>query len=424
MELSSSKKDKKIIKLNFLIVLGIFSFIINDVSRNILKFNFLIQVNIPFLIISIIFILRSIINRKYDFRIFILVNVLALLMLIHVMSVNTPIDKILYAILIFSTFVLPLYLLCIKYTFQEILDSLSKFLNVYNVFCIILLFIGLLDYLTNSSIQLFLAKNIFSRTQTGLQIRDYILTEYQGGIYRYYSLVGYPLTNAKFFLIFFCLNIIYSKYRNPKINQGVVVFITLLGLVISGSKTALILGLLLILFLNKVKRNKWLYYFLFAVIIVFILNTPIFQANLGQRYIQGMESGDITSGRNVLLEAWLNTPNVEMPKFLIGKGANYSREIASSLNTGIYNFEYPILMLSYDYGILTTVLIYWLILIYPIYTFLKSRQFTLLFSFLTIVLMVNSNNGIATIATDYMAQFCLITFIYLNLGINRVQEAF
>ena len=402
------------IRLNYTIIFLLSLFFFNETVRSIFDEK-LGWVNLPFLIFGFLFVVRSLLLKGNVRPILLFVVItFSFIVLTNTFFLNKNIGYILMTV---SNFLLPLFLLTIKINEEDVLVSLRKFLKFFNIFIIILLGLGIFDYLSHSYIQLLLAKTLFSQNHLG----ELILLEHNWGIYRYYSIFGHPLTNAKYFLMFFIMNSIYAKYDKLMINGYLLSVLTTLGLLLSGSKTALVLGMLLIIFLNPIKRNKWFYIMAIILVGISLLNTSLFQDNLKQRFIQAVELGDITTGRNELLKRLIES-DVERPTLFLGGGSGYSREVALSLNGNIYNFEYPFIMLAYDYGILGMLIIYFCIFIYPIFSFIKNKKYYTLILFLALAIMINTNNGIAELSSDALSSFCFVTLILMNLGSEPLKK--
>lgn len=305
---------------------------------------------------------------------------------------------------------IPLVLLSLRLDRADVLPAFKVFLYLYNGLIFVLLAVGAVDFATGGGVQLFLANTVFS----GQEISSLIYIERLSGVYRYYSFLGHPLSNAKYFLLFFIFNYLYARQDRFLIHQYVVTVVLLLGLLLCASKTGLLIGLFLVVICSNIKKHKVLYYGVIAVVGFFLFQSTLFQENLMQRYVSGIEGGDITTGRNDLIELLVNSGG-EMPRPLFGGGAGYSREVAKGLGGNIFNFEYPIIMLAYDYGITGTFILYFLLFIYPMLLFLKHRDYYCAALFLAISLMVNSNNGLANLGSDGLAQHAFVALFMIHM---------
>ncbi|WP_154991605.1 hypothetical protein [Priestia megaterium] len=406
-ELSTKNVAKigKTIKINLSMLIVFFLFFCNETVRSFMLPP-ITYMNIPFLICATFLILKFWDINGIKVRELLLLFFLSLISFISFYYSNQSISTY---IMLIANLLLPLYLFSIKINGNQALSILKGFTRIFNILIIVLIMTAILDYISNSAIQLLMAKTIFSSSEMGKLIN----LEHSWGIYRFYSFLGHPLQNARYFLIFFIVNNIYAKYDKFLMKSYLISLITMLGLILCGSKTSIIIGLVLIVFFSNIKRYKFLYTILIVLAIVVLINTPLFQENLKLRFLDSMHSGDLTTGRSGLVDL-LKTSGIQ-PNWLLGGGPDYSREVALSLNGKINNFEYPFIMLPFDYGIVGTAIIYILIFLKPLLKFLQNKQFYIFVCFLAITLNVNTNNGIANLGADYFAQLCFIIFIMINL---------
>lgn len=401
----NSKYSIRDFEANSIFFIAVILFLFNDIVRNIVVHNKINQINIPYLLIGIVVVAYCFFRKKVDCKLFYLVSLFSTIVITQIIFTTKSYLEI---VLTISTLILPLYFCCLRISKDKIISIMGKFLTVFNLLCIVLTIVGCWDYITDGSIQSILVNKVYD-TEFG----ELILIEKSWGIYRYYSFIGHPLTNAYYFLTFFSLNNIYSRYDKAKLNKYILIIITLVGLILSGSKTALILGVFLIIFCSNIKKNKWIYYIILCLCLFIVFHSEIFKENLMKRFIDGINSGNITSGRNNLIQLLLNT-RLEFPKVILGGGAGYSRIVARNLMGNIYNFEYPILMLAYDYSIIGCSIIYVIILIYPMIRIVKKKQWFLLINFISITIMLNSNNGLANFS-DVRGQLGFIILILNNI---------
>ena len=112
-----------------------------------------------------------------------------------------------------------------------------------------------------------------------------------------------------------------------------------------------------------------------------------------------------------LLEGYVKTPGL-----LVGGGKDYSRDISGQITTTISNFEYPLLMFVYDYGIISTILIYFLVFLYPLKILLKNKHFYMAINLASLFIYMNGYNGITTFS-DTLASITLTVLIITNLSI-------
>ncbi|MGG3445507.1 hypothetical protein CN327_08350 [Bacillus cereus] len=395
--------------LNYSAIFCIALFVLNETTRKMID-PAISAVNILFFVFGGIYVFKSVLNKRMSPTIFFIVVMFSLLVILNLTLVWSYPTR--YTLFTFCNLLIPLLLVGIKIKYEQALEALKVFLRIFNFFIILLFLSGIIDVLTKSGIQLALAATVFK----GKELDLLIIKENLSGIYRFYSFAGHPLTNAKYFLIFYIMNKVYAKKVGYLMNRYLITLITMVGLVLCGSKTALVLFVILLIFYSDVKKHKFLYYIGIASLLLVIYNSDLFEDNLKQRFVEGFTSGNISSGRNDLLELLVNSSSAELPGFFYGGGANSSREMALELGGGASNFEYPLIMLAYDYGILGTLIIYICIFFYPIYVFWRNKDFYIMVNFIFLTLMINSNNSIANLSSDYMAQHCFLILLLINIS--------
>lgn len=386
-------------------------FILNEIPRIMLLKKFLsIDTQSNIWLINVLFILSSALlliyyskKRALSIRINFIIFLIEGIIFANTLFGNISIDSF---ILFVISYMIPLVFISIN--IDNIDEIVKLFLKLLNVMIILLTIYGIIDYFTQGSLQLFIADN-FAYGEFQLLIYDE-----HGYIYRMYSFLGHPLANANLYLIFFSLNKIYNKYYKTFYNDYILLIITIIGLILSGSRAALILACFLFVFCSGVKRHKWAYYALLAVSLGILFNTSLFQNNLLKRFEYGVKNDDISSGRNTVLKEIIALG--VKPNLIISEGSGYSREITQNAMTGAENFEYPPIMLAYDYGIIEASLIYFIIFIYPLIIFIKNHNYYIFFNYLALFLYANSNNGLANLGGEAMAIFCFIVMLLVNIS--------
>lgn len=302
-------------------------------------------------------------------------------------------------------YMFPLLIIGINLKKEELTIIFNKCLSLLNTVVCILMVLGIFDYITKGSFQLFLLKYGFFNER----YVELVKMESAGGTYRYYSLFGHPLRTAQLFLTFFILNNIFNKYFYTKMNPFIVSVITLIGVTLSNSKTGVLLSLILILFFNssQSKKGKRIYWFLSLVMLIFLLSSQFF----GSTVLKRVSAADLSGGRNDLVHALING-TIEKPGFL-GGGTNFSLKVSSTGDSGATSFEYPLIMFSYDLGIGPTLFLYIILLIYPLYKLIMYRNYYLAFMLIILSLDVNSYNGLTNVG-DFMLQLSFVIFLTLN----------
>lgn len=420
---------KKIVKLfnkdniiyTLLITMFFSIFLFNDTFREIIysAFNINLKIiglngnyNFLFIITFVTFIYKYLIKYnslklkdKFDYFILSLILVILILFIVQNIVISSPFGYILVYLLWFiSAFII----ISIKLEDSIIKKLFFNFVKYYNYLILLLLIFGIIDTIFKGNLQILLAKNFI---KSG--IKDVMINEHKVNIYRLHSFLGHALTTTLYFIVFFVLNNIKSWYFKESINSYIINIVTFIGVILSGSKIGFVLALILILFMPDIKvNNKLLYYstILFSGLLSLFL--PFVKNNLVRRFKIALSRGDITNGRFKALNR-LFTIDVEKPKVLIGYGYNYSRIITDKLRTS--NFEMPIIMLAYDYGIIATILIYIILYIYPAYIFIKNKTYYIFAGYTFIFLFLNTYNALA-VASDNILVLAFIIMILNNLS--------
>lgn len=397
--------NKYKISIYFLVVLELSIYFFTYEFRSIISNNNIFEINFLFLISYILFIIMSKNIKKLNK--FILFNIVLLILLIIINSMFLNISMI-NIIKMISIIILPLSIISIDIN-KECFDIyFEKFVKVFNVIFIIIVSLGILDYITNGSLQRILL-------HTNYIFNKYIImVTLKNSIYRFFCFLGHPLTIAKYSILFFIINNIYSKYyKRELLNKYLVIILTLLGVILSASKTGMILSLIMILCFTNIRKKRVFFYGIVIILFIIIVNSNFFINTVAARFVEGYQNGDISSGRNMLIRELINS-NYNF-KFFSAPGMGYSGIIARNFLTGISNFEYPAIMFLIDYGIIGTIIIYIIIFIYPIIVFIKNRDYYILINFIIYSVMCNSYNSIS-VAGDGMLQLTFLIFIAINVS--------
>ncbi|MCT2347494.1 hypothetical protein M4D71_25425 [Niallia taxi] len=370
-----------------------------------MSFSYINVIGVFSIFILLIF---SLISSRFDFKYLYLWMFFTFFTLISLYHVNSNA----YTIVIMC-FIVPLLIVGIRVDKEVITKLFEKYIYILNILVFVILFLGIIDYISRGYVQ----SSLINISYFNERFTELVNENVQREIYRYYSLFGHPLRNTQLFLLFFISNTIFNKYFYTKLNSLILSIITILGVTLANSKTGVILALLLIIFFNNSTKKinlktKLIYWFATVSVLILILNTSFFY----ETFIQRVNSNsDFTSGRssilNTILEGYVPPPG------LLGNGFNYSYYIRDLSGQGATSFEYPPIMFAYDYGILATLVMYILLLIYPVISFIKKKNYFLLSMFLIFFLDVNSYNGL-TNPGDFMLQFSFFIFLLININIH------
>lgn len=384
-------------KENIIIGLFISIFIINYTVRQIICSA--IGLNIYYNLILLIFSVFIIKDKRFKkdkkklIVIFFVFMNIVFTNLINRLSIGYYINPIL-------NFIIPMIFISID-TLIDSKETFVKLMKIMNLLMYVVTFLGVIDYISGYKLNYLLRSMVY---HSDLKELMSIMSSY--GTYRLFNALGHPLVNVEYYLVYFFMNWSASKYLNINVNMLKVLIIYMIGLFLCGSKMGLILSLLVIFIYSARNNNKYLkvaiLYLAISISIVFV-NTPIFKENIGSRIVSAIESGDFTNGRLGSIQKVMEYSEYR-PNILTGGGYTYSTLVTEKIKTN--NFEFPPLMMAYDYGIIATLLIYCMSFIGPIIKLIKTKNILLSGALIVLVIYFNSFNGLV-----YGDSFARLAFI-------------
>lgn len=376
------KKEKLIFSLFFMIVIisqGIRGRLNSITNTSIFNYHL-----IPIILIILMFIKRSNkVSKKNFILIFSIIGFIGIGFIANRYSISQLIRTTI-------GFILPLLMLLINYKDVDTNYLLPKIVKTFNIFISITFLIQII-----MSIK-------YGRT---------------GGI------VGHPLTSGWYYGIFISLNCIYYKYFESKKDLFIIkdILIALIGTVLASGRISLIIVLILsLLYAISCCRNKVIPYVILPIILIVFLSTSIVDKYIWEKFRATASWGDITNGRLLGIRE-MKFFNV-YPKFFTGKGVGYSNYISQYLFE-VVNFENPIIMFSFDYGIITAIMLLIVSFIYPVQNFIRSKNILLAINFTAIFIIPFTYNGLAeTVGIFIVLIFIIYIFLIINNGIKKINK--
>ncbi|MDU1278847.1 MAG: hypothetical protein E6342_07450 [Clostridium sp.] len=376
------KKEKLIFSLFFMIVImsqGIRGRLNSITNTSIFNYHL-----IPIILIILMFIKRSNkVSKKNFILIFSIIGFIGIGFIANRYSISQLIRTTI-------GFILPLLMLLINYKDVDTNYLLRKIVKTFNIFISITFLIQII-----MSIK-------YGRT---------------GGI------VGHPLTSGWYYGIFISLNCIYYKYFESKKDLFIIkdILIALIGTVLASGRISLIIVIILsLLYAISCCRNKVIPYVILPIILIVFLSTSIVDKYIWEKFRATASWGDITNGRLLGIRE-MKFFNV-YPKFFTGKGVGYSNYISQYLFE-VVNFENPIIMFSFDYGIITAIMLLIVSFIYPVQNFIRSKNILLAINFTAIFIIPFTYNGLAeTVGIFIVLIFIIYIFLIINNGIKKINK--
>ncbi|NFL35843.1 hypothetical protein FDB64_12335 [Clostridium botulinum] len=374
MNLAVNKNERKILVLFFLIIVisqGIRTDFNNKLNTCIFNYH----------IIPLLLVLITIFNKKNKINI---KNIIFIIGIIGLIVLSFVINKYTYN-QFFRTilsFILPLFILLIDYNNFNSGYIISKLVSIFNIF-----------------IQITFIIQVLMSINTG----------------RSPGIIGHSLTTGWYYVIFISFNCIYCKYFKSKSDILILkdVFIALIGTVLATGRVSMSIVLILgIIYTIACCKNKVLI-FIIPILIIIFLNTSFVDKLIWEKFRYAASWGDITNGRLLGIRE-MQFYSIK-PNFFYGKGLGYSNYITQYL-FGTINFENPILMFSFDYGILTVIFLLIIIFINPLKAFIDKKNFLIAINFILVFIVPFTYNGLAESVGLFIV---LIFIIYIFLLINN-----
>ncbi|TGY42427.1 hypothetical protein E5347_09410 [Clostridium sartagoforme] len=231
------------------------------------------------------------------------------------------------------------------------------------------------------------------------------------------GIVGHPLTSGWYYSIFISFNMIYYKFFKEKGDFSILldIVIALTGTVLAAGRISLFAVIFLgVIYTFSCCRRRSIPYLILPIMLGIFLSTDMVNKFIWDKFKETAAWGDITNGRMLGIRDMLFFDL--FPKFLLGRGLGYSNYVSQYL-FGVVNFENPIIMFAFDHGILTTILVIFLLLIIPLCIFINRRNYLLAINFICLFIIPFSYNGLAeTVGILIVLTFLIYIFLALNFS--------
>lgn len=297
-------------------------------------------------------------------------------------------------------FIFFLYLLTIEPS------KILKFMKYYIFVILLLAFFGLFEYIFRYN---FIYGHIYSN------IHDSWYLKFIDSGYRITTTIGHPLKNSVYFL--FALPISLFLYKKPF--NLLVAFVLSLAILVTGSRSGFILGVIVILLcnmditLNIFKLYKTLFIFIFIILLFYFV---LFYSPLGQTLLPRFHVSHKST--LVRLTTLKNCFPIIKSSLLLGKGMGLSFELSSELlgEKGI-GFENPWIMLIADVGFITAMIYIFTIflVVFSTIRFMKSKNINrgIFLSFASILLAMSFFNSFGDRNTLNVLLWFNISLLYV-----------
>ena len=395
------------IKLNNLLVFKVIIislFVFNYAIRE--KFCFILKdVNVLFFIAMTVFLY---INRKnISVKKMIFIAILFFYNLIINIITGSRINNIVYFNI---QTIIPLLIFSVDISKKKIMlkEDIQKIVNFYNLFIFVFFLIFILDLISN---------NAFSRILSDLltvNSSNWIAPSVLNN--RYHFFFAHPLYCSLLVMIYYLINVICQKNKiKTNIKYWTFHIIAAALLFAFGSKTAIILFLLIFYLYNYTPRR--------LAIGIFLMVMLYFSGNMNFLLKRFIEEGASTSGRNESILEALKYGLIKIRMFT-GKGENIQFILINvlGLNAAGAVQEYPLLVLLFRYGVFYTFLLSDMLFFKPLKEFFKSKNISLIIGSIVLILQLNMFNGLtALVEVEIVYIMFILIMRYINLYLEHIK---
>lgn len=292
--------------------------------------------------------------------------------------------------------IVPILTIFIAFERQLIPEMFDVFLKILNFSVLFVVVCGLADVFMGHSVSSFFA---------GFYDIESLYSCYRQ--HRIVSYFGHSLLTAEIGIIYFVCNYIDVLYFHTKRNRVFFLAISFVLIALTGSKTALILLLVMSMLVNMDLKN-FKYIIVIFIILLFLNYFGVFDMIIN-RFLYWGGRGDITSGRNSSLIG-LYQSGVMKFSWFHGNDTGLSNTAVIAAN------EYPIIRWAFRFGILWTTVICSVIFVYPVIQILKwSRSWKILVLYSGCLVFVNTYSTLQS-TQDGMLIYCIFTCLILNVS--------
>lgn len=305
-------------------------------------------------------------------------------------------------ILLLFVYIFPSIFICTKIVNTDKIEHFSGvWLRVLQIVCRLMFVFWVVDKLLGNNIQN-LWVNLYQSNTLFLLIRSG----------RFISFYGHALENAAFFLMLLIWTTINKdEYNNRNFTYILDVFTALFGIAICGSKSGLMLAILLLLLCNVGLKNAK---YMIAILVLFfgLYITGAFDLVIS-RIMEGLVADDLSTARNSSLETLMLKGIVDF-KMMEGHAFKYGDV------TMVAALEYPFLQWSFVCGIVFTIVQYLMYFIKPGMQVLLSKKWSVFICLLILMAFFNGNNGIVSFNDDLLI-YSLNVWLITQVAVRKCE---
>lgn len=261
-------------------------------------------------------------------------------------------------------------------------------IRIFNAGVLLVFSILVLDMLSGSAVMGFIASKFMP------DMAGWVST---GLFERHASIWGHYLITAGFYIVFLFVNVAYAKVEGEYlIDVRLLYVVATLGVLSTGGKTALVIYLISIVWINLTSQHgirNALFLTVFLLVLYYLGAFDIVLERFGAE--------DLSSGRNDSTRAMFAA---ELPRFIGGYGERFTAYAVSLIGRDYASMfaEYSLLALCYKFGIAYVVLAC-ILLLWPAFSLARSTgNWIIAFMGVMALAYFSTFNGLVTIPDTYL----------------------
>ncbi len=261
-------------------------------------------------------------------------------------------------------------------------------IRIFNAGVLSVFFILVLDLVSGSAVMGFLTSKFMPEMTSWISA---------GLFERHASIWGHYLITAGFYLVFLFVNVAYAKVEGEYlIDVRILYVVATLGVLSTGGKTALVIYLVSIVWINLTSRHGVRNA---AALTAFLL--ALYYLGAFDIVLERFGADDLSSGRNDSTRAMFSA---ELPRLIGGCGERFSAHTASLIGTDYASMfaEYSLLALCYKFGIVYVGLAC-ILLLWPAFSIARATgNWTIAFMGVMTLVYFSTFNGLVTMPDTYL----------------------
>lgn len=285
--------------------------------------------------------------------------------------------------------------------------EIKKLIKIYNYFVHLIFIIYILDIITGSAIMRFLSTNWLTSISNWVPESGSLFQS------RYASYLGHYLFTDVIYLGYYILNIIYKRSFDENINNPILFHtIATIGVISTGSKTGLLV-LLLMLILFNFKSLKYMIVLCCGTLVLYF-------AGFFNILFNRLSTEDFSTGR---FAAWQTLFDLKILKLhmFYGIGDNFFGYINNFVDFGVAGIatEFPILCMLFKVGVIGLIAYLVIVLINPLYVLWKNKAWDGIVCIVLLFFTIGTYNGLFAYPDTQIVYSIIVILVMKTIKISE-----